>query len=128
MDWCSSPVDPTFRHVCSSPSMVKSSHSKKNAEEIIPLLGLEKAAFYLGGTNDNASNAQHEILMTHSIIMDALETSDNERFKLDSIRSITEVNKGGRRVQDNENLRQQMSDEDAKASRLTQVLLTPEAT
>jgi len=73
MDWCSSPVDPTFRHVCSSPSMVKSSHSKKNAEEIIPLLGLEKAAFYLGGTNDNASNAQHEILITHSIIMDALE-------------------------------------------------------
>ena len=49
-------------------------------------------------------------------------------MELDSIRSITEVNKGGRRVQDKDNLRQQISDEDAKASRLTRVILTPEAT
>ena len=48
-------------------------------------------------------------------------------MELDSIRSITQVSKGGRRVHDKENLRQQMSDEDGKASRLTRVLLTPEA-
>ena len=48
-------------------------------------------------------------------------------MELDSIRSITQVSKGGRRVHDKENLRQQMADEDAKASRLTRVLLTPEA-
>ena len=49
-------------------------------------------------------------------------------MELGSIHSITEMNKGGRRVQDKENLRQQMSDEDAKASRLIRVLLTPVAT
>jgi len=79
-EWCSSPADPTFRHVCSSPSMIKSSNAEKNADEIIKLLGLEIAAYYLGGTNDNASDAQNEILMTHQIIMKALEDSDDENL------------------------------------------------
>ena len=34
--------------------------------------------YYLGGTNDNAGDAQHEILVTHQIIMKALEDSDDE--------------------------------------------------
>ena len=77
VDWCCSPVDPTFRHVCSSPSMVKSSNAQKNADEIIDLLGLPYAAWYLGGCNDNASDAQNEIFMTHQIIMKACEDSDD---------------------------------------------------
>ena len=48
-------------------------------------------------------------------------------MELDSIHIIKEVSMGGRRVQYKENLRQQMSDEDAKASRLYLVLLTAEA-
>ena len=79
-DWCSSPTDPTFRHVCSSPPMVKSSNAQKNADEIIQLLGLENASYYLGGCNDNASDAQNEILMTHTIIMKALEDSNDDNL------------------------------------------------
>ena len=46
---------------------------------------------------------------------------------LEKIRSIARVNKMGRRVQDNDNLKQQMADEDAKASRLTRVAMTAES-
>ena len=78
--WCSLLTDPTFCHVCLLPSMVKSSNAQKNADEIIQLLGLENASYYLGGCNDNASDAQNEILMTHTIIMKALKDSDDDNL------------------------------------------------
>ena len=46
---------------------------------------------------------------------------------LEKIRSITQVSKMCRRVQDNDNLKQQMADEDAQASHLTRVIMTAES-
>ena len=46
---------------------------------------------------------------------------------LDTIRTIRQVNKIGRRQQDNENLRKQIADKDAKASRLTRVAMTADS-
>ena len=75
------PADPTFRHVTSSVSMVKSSNSTKNAADIIDLLGLPTAAFIAGGTNDNAADAQVEISETCNKIWDEVERSDDEEVK-----------------------------------------------
>lgn len=48
-DYCTTPIDPTFRHVTSTPNNVKATNAKKNADDIIDLLGLEYAALYGGG-------------------------------------------------------------------------------
>jgi hypothetical protein len=77
-DWCSTPFNPTFRRVCSSVALVKPSNAKKNSEEIIELLGLELAAYYAGGTNDNANDAQREIIDTFNFIMEEVGRSANK--------------------------------------------------
>ena len=46
---------------------------------------------------------------------------------LDSVLTITQINKKGRRVQDNENLQKKIADKDAKASRLTHVAMAADS-
>ena len=86
-DWCITPVNPTFRQFCSSVNMVKSSNALKNSEEMIDLLGLEVASYYAGGTNDNAGDAQKEIVDTFDYIMKEVGESEDE-----TIRSMRYVN------------------------------------
>ena len=59
-------VDPSFRHLTSSQSITKDSegNSDKNIYFIEDKLGLESAAYFGGGTADNASDAQKEIRET----------------------------------------------------------------
>ena len=73
----SNDVQPSFRHVTSSVSAVKSGTDSalKNAKAIIDMLGLHLASFYGGGTNDNASDAQIEIRETHAHIASEVRDS-----------------------------------------------------
>ena len=54
-------------------SNVKSSNAEVNAKEIVDLLGIETAAWYAGGCNDNANDAQAEIRSTFDHIMRKVE-------------------------------------------------------
>ena len=67
---------PSYRHVTSSANNVKSSNASKNAEAIIGMLGVRHAAYYGGGTNDNAGDAQKEILTTFENIMREVRGTD----------------------------------------------------
>ncbi len=68
-------TQPSFCHVTSSVSNVKSENATKNADSIIDMLGLYIATFYGGGTNDNAADAQLEIYSTFDHILGRLMES-----------------------------------------------------
>ena len=63
--------EPTFRHVTSSVSITKDSdgNSLKNAQDMMELFGPVICAYYGGGCNDNAADAQLEIRKTFNRIM-----------------------------------------------------------
>jgi hypothetical protein len=61
-------LQPSYRHVTSSVSAVKSASAVKNADAIIDMVGLEGAASLAGATCDNAADAQLEIKDTFSEI------------------------------------------------------------
>lgn len=73
-------VDPSCRHLTSSVTISKDhdGNSDKNVKSIIDTLGVETAAYFGGGTNDNAESAQKEIESTHRKIMDKLGESNDE--------------------------------------------------
>ena len=54
-EYLSVPFEPTFRLVTTAPNQVKSEGYKKNANDVIGMLGLEGAARVGGGCNDNAN-------------------------------------------------------------------------
>jgi hypothetical protein len=62
-------IQPMFRHVSSAVCNVKSETAARNAQHVIDMLGLETAAYYGGGTNDNAPDAQLEILTMFDLII-----------------------------------------------------------
>ncbi len=74
--------EPTFRLVSTAPNKVKSDNYKKNADDIISLLGIETAVFLNGGLNDNAPDAQKEIRLTVEGIFRRVDlTGDEELMK-----------------------------------------------
>jgi hypothetical protein len=72
-------IDPSFRMLSCSVSAVKTSkfNADKCAESIIKGVGLEGAAYYSGGTNDNAPDAQNEILLTFEEVIKRILASGN---------------------------------------------------
>lgn len=83
----SSDLDPSFRHITSAVSNVKSSNAEMNAKEIVDLLGIEAAVWYGGGCNDNANDAQAEIRSTFDSIMNKVEWNIDHR-----INELTHIN------------------------------------
>ncbi len=81
LDYLSVPFDPTFRLITTSPNEVKSENYKLNADDIIDMLGLEGAAYINGGVNDNAADAQNEILCTVQEILRRVELSDDPNIR-----------------------------------------------
>jgi len=87
-DWrTATTVNPSSRLVTAAVNNVKSSNAKKNAKDIIDLMGLKAAVYYGGGCNDNAGDAQKEIRDTFHYIMKEAEESDDP-----SIRELVYVN------------------------------------
>ena len=79
-------VQPSYRHVTLSVSAVKSENASKNAKAIVEMLTLPFAAYYGGGTNDNAADAQKEIRCTFDDIMrQCTESLDDEEELLHSM-------------------------------------------
>jgi hypothetical protein len=56
-------LQPLYRHVTVSVSIIKSASALKNAEALIDMLTLEGAASIGGGCNDNATNAQIRLVV-----------------------------------------------------------------
>ncbi len=71
-------LQPSYRHVTSSVSAVKSASAVKNADAIIDMLGLEGAAFLAGAVCDNAADAQLEIMDTFDEIMQRIKSSNKD--------------------------------------------------
>ena len=90
-DWTTANhVNPKCRLVTTAVNMIKSTNAKKNAENVIDLVGLETAVLIGGGTSDNEGSALKEQYDTANIIYDKAEASDDE-----NIRSLVYIN-GGR--------------------------------
>ena len=75
-----------FCHVSSAVCNVKSETATQNAQHVIDMLGLETAVYYGGGTNNNAPDAQLEILTMFDLIMEKVEQwgadhADNEEMQ-----------------------------------------------
>ena len=85
--YLSVPFEPTFRLVTTSPNQVKSDGYKKNAQDLIDMVGLPAAALLTGGCNDNANDAQSEIPATIEEIQRLVDLSPDE-----SIRALNWVN------------------------------------
>ncbi len=67
-------------------SAVKSENASKNAKAIVEMLTLPFAAYYGGGTNDNAADAQKETRCTFDDIMrQYTESLDDEEELLHSM-------------------------------------------
>ena len=58
------PFQPTFRLISTSPNKVKSEAYQTNADDLVHTLGVDGAVYLNGGLNDNANDAQLEILST----------------------------------------------------------------
>ena len=62
----------------------------KNADALIDILGLEGAGVVSGGTNDNASDAQHEIPCSVNLIREQCVASTDEQIqKLAQVNGVT---------------------------------------
>ena len=86
-EYLSVPFEPTFRLVTTAPNQVKSEGYKKNANDVIGMLGLEGAARVGGGCNDNANDAQAEIPASHEEIQRQVELSPDAY-----VRALTMIN------------------------------------
>jgi len=84
-------LQPSYRHVTSSVSAVKSASAVKNADAIIDMVGLEGAASLAGATCDNAADAQLEIKDTFSEIMQRIKSSGNDEDWITSMLYENEV-------------------------------------
>ena len=84
-------LQPSYRHVTSSVSAVKSASAVKNADAIIDMVGLEGAASLAGATCDNAGDAQLEIKDTFGEIMRRIKSSDKDEDWITSMLYENEV-------------------------------------
>ena len=87
--YLSVPFEPTFRLITTSPNEVKSDAYKKNADDLIDVLGLDGANYLIGGCNDNENAAQHEIVATVEEIQHRVDLSgDTELMKTNYINGV----------------------------------------
>ena len=77
-EYLSVPFEPTFRLVTTAPNQVKSDGYKKNAKDLINMLGLRGAAMLTGGCNDNANDAQSEIPATFEEIQRQVDLNPDD--------------------------------------------------
>ena len=75
-------LQPSYCHITSSVSAVKSGNAVKNADAIIKMFGLKTVSFYAGGTNDNAGDTQKEIKSTFADTMMAVNDADEDTINL----------------------------------------------
>ena len=69
-------IQPSYRHVTSSVSAIKSENATVNSAAIVNIYGPYHSSFYGDGTNDNAGDAQKEIRTNFDNIMRYVQDSD----------------------------------------------------
>ena len=76
-------ITPLFHHITLSVTVSKdpAGNSNRNVDALIDKHGLEAAAYYAGGTNDNENGAQKEISVAFAGVMERVDASDDANIR-----------------------------------------------
>ena len=89
-DYISVLFEPTFRLITTAPNQLKSNGYQHNADDLITMLGIEGAALFTGGNNDNANDAQQEIPDTVDKIQRRVDASEDKHFwRLNGVNGVS---------------------------------------